>query len=689
MAETRQERPLLSLCMIAKNEEENLPRCLRSVQGAVDEIILVDTGSEDQTKKIAAAYGAKVLDFAWNGDFAAARNRSLEEAKGEWILFLDADEELDPESRDEIRSFLQTATAEGYYLEIISYVGDQPGLDATSHVYPRLFRNRPEYRFQGALHEQISGAISAQGGNIELSPFKVYHYGYLNHIVSKKDKIKRNIEILLQEVKDKPTDRFTRFNLGVEYMRLGEYDQALAQFKKAFVGLPSLNVGYASVLVKNIVVCLKELKRYKEALQVLNDALLAYPDYTDLTYLKATVLASRGEYSAALRAFEECLEQGKSSWRHISLRSTGGFRACYGLAQVAEKIGDEVKAVQNYIRALEENPRFIAPIYDLARILLPREDVENVKAFFSRHANLEDPEVLLALAGAFAAAKQYDGALAYAEEALRKEGFSPQGMFVKGEILVNLKRYKEALSVFDSIRPTASLYESAQLDAVFCLAMLGEEKAARERLGRVKSEGLGEQRTVFEAFLNHLFTKAELRVEPSETRSRIALELLGKLLDLQEFVAFEKALPLLAFVPGEKRELTLGKLYFEHGFKESAAEELLAAAQAGRADAEAFRMLGDIAAAAGQDAAPFYSEAIRLEPQNRKYYLALGSFLTKESRFQEAEAVLLTGVRHFPQDEVMRTTLRLVRALGRHGNERNQKETQSHGQNCTSSVSTH
>ncbi|BCV25493.1 glycosyltransferase [Gelria sp. Kuro-4] len=673
MAEACWGRPLLSLCMIAKNEEENLSRCLRSVQGAVDEIILVDTGSEDQTKEIAAAYGAKVLDFAWNGDFAAARNRSLEKASGEWILFLDADEELDPESRAEIRSFLQTATAEGYYLEIISYVGDKPGLDATNHVFPRLFRNRPEYRFKGALHEQISCAISAQGGRIELSPFKVYHYGYLDRAVSKKDKIRRNIAILLQEVKEKPADHFTRYNLGVEYIRLGEHDQALVQFKKAFVGLPSLDVGYASVLVKNIVVCLKELKRYKEALQVLNDALLAYPDYTDLTYLKATVLAARGEYSAAIRAYEECLEQGKSSWRHISLRGTGGFRARYGLAQVAERIGDEATAVQNYTRALDENPLFLTPVYDLARILLPREEVEAVKAFFSRHTNLEDPEVLLALAGAFAAAKKYAEALEYAEQALQKEGFSPQGAFVKGEILLNLKRYREAIAAFDSIRPTASLYEPAQLDAMFCLSLLGEEKAAQERLARVKGEGLAAQKAVFEAFLSLLFgAGTELKAEPGETEGRIALDLLGKLLDLQEFDAFAKALPLSGFVAAPQKGLLLGKLYFEHGFKESAAEGLLAAAQAGQADAEAFRMLGDIAAEAGQDAGPFYSEAIRLEPQNRKYYLALGGFLTKEGRFGEAEAVLLAGVRHFPKDEVIRTTLRLVRALGGHGNEGNQ-----------------
>lgn len=98
---TKPHQPLISLCMIVKNEADNLARCLRSARGAADEIIIVDTGSTDATRSIARSFGARIIDYPWNGDFAAARNAGLALAQGTWILVLDADEELEPGSRDE------------------------------------------------------------------------------------------------------------------------------------------------------------------------------------------------------------------------------------------------------------------------------------------------------------------------------------------------------------------------------------------------------------------------------------------------------------------------------------------------------------------------------------------------------------------------------------------------------------
>lgn len=97
-----QRKPLISLCMIVKNEADNLARCLTSVRGAADELIIVDTGSTDDTIAIARSFGAAVISFPWTGDFAAARNAGLEKARGTWILVLDADEELDAESKGEL-----------------------------------------------------------------------------------------------------------------------------------------------------------------------------------------------------------------------------------------------------------------------------------------------------------------------------------------------------------------------------------------------------------------------------------------------------------------------------------------------------------------------------------------------------------------------------------------------------------
>lgn len=119
----------ISLCMIVKDEEELLPHCLASVQGAVDEMIVVDTGSSDRSPEIARQHGAVVVPFEWCDDFAAARNAGLEQASGDWILFLDADEVLDRAAREQIRSWTAISGCDGLFLNIHNYTGTgQQGL---------------------------------------------------------------------------------------------------------------------------------------------------------------------------------------------------------------------------------------------------------------------------------------------------------------------------------------------------------------------------------------------------------------------------------------------------------------------------------------------------------------------------------------------------------------------------------
>ena len=98
----------VSLTMIVRNEEQNLPRCLESVRGLFDEIVVVDTGSTDRTKEIAAGFGARVFDFAWIDDFAAARNVALDHATGDYAFWLDADDVIEPPERDKLKSLLDT-----------------------------------------------------------------------------------------------------------------------------------------------------------------------------------------------------------------------------------------------------------------------------------------------------------------------------------------------------------------------------------------------------------------------------------------------------------------------------------------------------------------------------------------------------------------------------------------------------
>lgn len=163
-------RPRLSLCMIVKDEQRLLPLALQSAMPWVDEVVVVDTGSTDRTPEIARRMGARVFHDPWQGDFSLHRNRCLELAGGEWILVLDADEELDQESAPLLARAMGDPEAEGYLLEVVN---DLPGGAFSTRRAARLFRNLPHIRYQGRIHEQPS--LSREPARLGVS---ILHRGY-------------------------------------------------------------------------------------------------------------------------------------------------------------------------------------------------------------------------------------------------------------------------------------------------------------------------------------------------------------------------------------------------------------------------------------------------------------------------------------------------------------------------------
>src|SRR5439155_24590556 len=140
--------PRVSLCMIVRNEEANLPACLSSADGLVDEILIVDTGSTDATKAIAADFGARVVDFPWVDSFAAARNEGLRHASGDWIFWLDAEDRLDEDNRGRLRALLAGLQDDNaaYVMKCLCLPDGSGTATLVDHV--RLFRNRPDIRWR-------------------------------------------------------------------------------------------------------------------------------------------------------------------------------------------------------------------------------------------------------------------------------------------------------------------------------------------------------------------------------------------------------------------------------------------------------------------------------------------------------------------------------------------------------------
>ena len=217
----------VSLCMIVKNEERFLEQCLRSTAGMVDEINIVDTGSTDRTVEIAKSFGANVTFEPWQNDFSRARNASLEMATKRWILQLDADEELLPESREALRQ-LRTAPAylEGVWLRCINATDRYRGGGNMSHAILRIFPNHPRIRFTGSIHEfpSIDGSPISMTG--VTSPVKIVHHGYLTEVVKDRDKYGRNLAIIEENVKAEPEEAFHWYNLGMTTHLGGDNERA-------------------------------------------------------------------------------------------------------------------------------------------------------------------------------------------------------------------------------------------------------------------------------------------------------------------------------------------------------------------------------------------------------------------------------------------------------------------------------
>ena len=483
----------LTLCMITRNEEDFLEKCLASVNGVADEIIVVDTGSSDRTVEIAERHGAFVSFFPWNGDFSAARNASLERATSDWILVLDADEELVAEDRPKIKAFLANSAAEGHLIQIRNFTGmsSQPEVELSAAV--RLFRNRWEYRFSGALHEQVGENIlkarsgSASGAALAPAPLRINHYGYLSDLPKARSKSQRNLDLARLQVEANPENGFMLFNLGVEYHRLSRHEEALECFQKAAKHMAA-GAMWGSKLVKTTVISLMKLGRWDEALVGIGEGLAAYPEYTDLVYLEGVALHSMRRYRRALGSFYQCLAMGPPPVPPYAAVEEGlaGHRAHYALGQCYEDMGRVAQAVRAYQAAFESSAGWLQPLYRLAALVLPREGPATIRAYLERYFDLDHQGPLVTLADIFCVAAGHAVALDYLDRAVQIAPPTAQIRYLRGICLLRTGRYNLAAEEFLQVPEDSPYYRQSALGLCFSLwseDRVPEARAVLDRIG--------------------------------------------------------------------------------------------------------------------------------------------------------------------------------------------------------------
>ncbi|MBE3574454.1 MAG: glycosyltransferase [Firmicutes bacterium] len=683
----------ISLCMIVKDEESCLPACLESAKGLANQIVVVDTGSRDHTPDIATRYGAEVYHMEWRNDFSAARNESLRHAKGDWILILDADETLANWPAAEVRQTLASTSAEAFLIPVES-VADAASCSSMLHSSVRFFRNRPQYRFVGDLHEQIIPSILGAGlGGFEFAPWRVRHFGYQRDVVRSKGKIDRNIGILHKVVRDNPFDAFARYNLGVEYFRSGQKELALAQFQRAFSLLADIRASFASMVVWYIIQTLISLRREEEALSVLRDAREAFPDYTDLIYLTGLIEFERGAYSSAVSEFMQCLEQGESSPRHLTVPGVGTYRALWQLGRCQEKLGNSAAAVEAYVHALRQDRAFGPAAGSLAGLLLrdPGTDPAEAWNVLRNASDWQEPAVVAQLLGVFEQVGQVAVMMGDLEGWASRQT-DPWALYLWAEALLAVGDYSRCIGVvkdhsgkFGSWAPRAL---GARFLAAFLLQDVGEMQATLQDAGWSGPGGAGRTSDAgreghksggdggvsiggegapallpYQALLLGVAEKPQGAPgdglpplerwygQLSEEQRQQLLEglwpVLEALLRIHAADGFAQAYAVWEFVGGRnpQAQLRMGKLFLTNGLPELGVEHL-SSLPADVLDADALGMLASLALERhdAETAVAFLNGALKKDPKNPARYTVLAKALRLLGREADARGLIQQGI---------------------------------------------
>lgn len=350
----------LSLCMIVKNEEDCMDRCLKSVKPIVDEMIIVDTGSSDHTIDICRSYGADIYSYPWHDDFAAARNFGLERATGDWVIWLDADEEVADEGLEQLEHLLSNTAVDLYSVQLMNYYGKQiSDYQVIQMAHPRIFRNGIGFRFKNPIHETLNVEEVLSKDEMEtkmaLAPIKVRHYGYLDKVVRDKQKSDRNLTLLLKQLRKQENNAWIHYHLASEYYRKKQYERSFQHVNRAIVLFLSDGLTPPSLLYKLKYSILLSLGSFRGAYPAIEKAIQLYPDYVDLHFYKGIMLLFLNKREEAIKAFDRCIELGENQWSHLTQFGLGSFQAWYYKGICMEKT-DQQEAVRCFKKALSLYP---------------------------------------------------------------------------------------------------------------------------------------------------------------------------------------------------------------------------------------------------------------------------------------------------------------------------------------------
>ena len=372
----------VSCCMIIKDEEKYLARCLASVKPIVDEIIVVDTGSADRSKDIATAFGAQIYDFEWQKDFAKARNFSLEKASGDWILIIDGDEvisSLDYKAFKGIiknrpkapvaysivtRNYSALANIIGWVPNDGKYVNEETAAGWIPSIKTRLFYGKDQIWFEGAVHELVDPVVKRKGFETKQCNIPVHHYGRLD-----KERLKRKGEVYFEigkkKMEEMGDDIVAVREMAIQATTLEENEMAVELWQKLIsLDPPELMVADAYI---NMATLYNRLSNFEQALLVSKKGVAKAPHIKESLYNYAMAELHVGNAQATINVLEDLIKQVPDYPPAHFILSAAHF--CIGEKEAGFKIIQE-------LQDSDLGPNLVYPILELAETLLKAQQNE-------------------------------------------------------------------------------------------------------------------------------------------------------------------------------------------------------------------------------------------------------------------------------------------------------------------------
>lgn len=325
----------ISVCIIAKNEEKNIDRCLKLLSAYPFELVVVDTGSTDSTREVAKNYTDRIYEFDWCDDFSAARNFSLEKASNDWILVVDCDEYLETIRLEETYALMQNYPhAVG---QIVRHSSCYNGTEKTmiTDYTERLFDKRL-YHYEGIIHEQLAPRRSSADSpvlSVYRLPMEFSHDGYDGTPEKMQEKALRNITLLLRELGKHPDDPYLYYQLGESYSLTGDWENAYQAYDKGFYLDVDESLPYVKIMITSYGYSMLETNRAEKALGLegVYDNFKTYADFVCMmgcVYLALTMNRQALEQFLYAATLTDYMTEGANSF--IPFHNIGCIYEAYG-----------------------------------------------------------------------------------------------------------------------------------------------------------------------------------------------------------------------------------------------------------------------------------------------------------------------------------------------------------------------